>query len=167
MDQPSIDYQINYLKERTDMSSIKNTHALTRGKLKIIYDGLSNAEKNQWASLSNYSSYQGLYRYLRTNQSEHAYTRVVQGLRATVGEEKFVFLIDSISPNTNSEISSEEEINIIEDLDQLTENILSSMDGSLSIQEFNIIEERLEKILILTRNLRQNMEIIKELNIFK
>jgi len=68
--------------------------ALTRFKLKEIYDSLSNGDKTKWAQNANYTSYQGLYRYLSKNGDEVAYNRVVDGLRSTVGEDRFEVLTE-------------------------------------------------------------------------
>lgn len=140
---------------------------MKRRELKSIYDLLPNAEKTAWARNSNYTSYQGLYRYLRDNGEEEAYRRVVDGLKITVGQNRFNTLITQASQsnlnqtvNTSSPIASQ----LMDDLERIKMTVIANISSFNSMDELRDLELTFETVGALIRNQRERVELIDTLN---
>lgn len=68
---------------------------MKRGKLKEIYLVLSDSDKSSWSKAADYSSCQGLYKYLQNRPDEHAYESLLDSLISTIGPERFNNLVSS------------------------------------------------------------------------
>lgn len=138
----------------------------TRFELKTVYENLPNVEKNKWALNSGYKCYQGLYRYLRHNEKEVAFHRIVEGLEKTIGTERFkLFFGDKLS----QEISSHEEIindktnEAATDISELTEKILGAISNSNDVKELQSIEAALDTIKDTIKDQRERLEYLDNL----
>lgn len=138
----------------------------TRFELKTVYENLPNVEKNKWGLNSGYKGYQGLYRYLRHNEKEVAFHRIVEGLEKTIGTERFkLFFGDKLS----QEISSHEEIindktnEAATDISELTEKILGAISNSNDVKELQSIETALDTIKDTIKDQRERLEYLDNL----
>lgn len=123
---------------------------VTRGKLKSIYDGLSNQEKNTWSDKSGYSNYKGLYRYISNSPDEEAYTRVVNGLFETVGQVRFNELI-----NNNGQLSIE---HVLEFKRELKEALFKSND----VQFIENVRNNIETMMKVCNNQLDRLALEEE-----
>lgn len=68
-----------------------NNITILRAHLNLIYGQLTNMEKHDWAKKARYSSYKGLYKYVTyiNGNRDDAYPRVVNALKAVIGDQRF------------------------------------------------------------------------------
>lgn len=148
----------------------------TRGFLKRIYDQLPNSQKSEWAENAEYSSYQGLYRYLGGSVSGIAYKRVINALRDTVGDYQMKKLMEqfkqeNVNLNQNtSEQTDDYVLNLNTTLPDLMETGLSFKLALLEVvpnYEGDIIplktlEELLDWCQRLVSNQVDRLELLRE-----
>ncbi|WP_058485022.1 hypothetical protein [Defluviitalea phaphyphila] len=139
---------------------------LLRSQLKNIYSNLPNYQKTEWALNANYSSYQGLYRYLSNNGHEVAYKRVVDALKKTVGEQRFQELIKEQTVQTNKRnLDIENLIDRIfsrEDMDSQKYDIFESIANRLGFDIDSFFEKETEMTDML-RKFPNSEELIKKI----
>lgn len=121
----------------------------TRGDLKVIYDHLPNFEKTRWAEEARYTSYQGLYRYLRNAPGEMAYTRVIKALQRVVGQQRFEDLMAQFNPSS--------------DLVAATDRLMQEAMKPVNLEEAKKVIEKLEKICALLKNHIEQEKLLNEI----
>lgn len=124
---------------------------MLRKDLKRIYDSLPNKEKTQWALEADYSSYQGLYRYLKGNGETKAYPRVINALNKVIGPERFKNLTSQVViPNNNTAIDVEgfqkEMLDFVLNCTDLNELLKVKEVINLSMQ---LLDNQIERISLL------------------
>ncbi|GKX69001.1 hypothetical protein [Inconstantimicrobium mannanitabidum] len=138
----------------------------TRFELKTIYENLPNVEKNKWAINSGYKGYQGLYRYLRHNEKELAFHRIVEGLEKTIGTERFkLFFAQKLNEEGSSqvEIIEDKTNESATDISELKEKILDAISNSNDVKELQSIEAALDTLKDTIKYQRERLEFLSNL----
>lgn len=150
---------------------------LKRGKLKEIYTVLPNSEKTAWAKNAGYSGYQGLVKYISQKGDEVAYSRIVDALRETVGEERFKdltirehnekiqSLLDRIYEQSSDSYRYDIFVNIAERQGFDTDTFLNlETEMTDLLRKFEDSDELIEKIRVVVTDI-MNMVIVRNFSI--
>lgn len=126
---------------------------MKRGELKKIYDILENNKKSEWAENAEYSSYQGLYRYLSNNNENEAYPRIINALIKTIGKEEFEKL-----KNKNLQIENSTIVQYKKDIKSFKKEMI---DLILELEELETVNEFKKELKDLVSICENQISILK------
>lgn len=136
---------------------------LLRKDLRMIYLGLSNEEKNTWANIAGYTAPAGLNRYLKAIPNGIPYNRLLDSLKATVGEAKFEQLVSNVQNSNNTELNiTDNSFNAI--LNNLKTEFIPLILNNNNLEDLQSAQNIFETALILCKNQIQNITLVNNIN---